>query len=164
MKQFILILLVLAGCGAEQACQSSGRVSRRTPRIGDCTPEQVSPRVNPQLQYAVELFSNDATRHEVPCQTTPIVGFSSDMGPDKKKGVVGYCIDNWEVRVLTSYWQTASATDRLLLMYHELGHCALGLDHLDGEIDIMNSYLLDDVTAEKEWDDLVNKMFERKKK
>jgi hypothetical protein len=86
------------------------------------------------------------------------------MGPDKKKGVVGYCIDSWEVRVLTSYWQTASATDRLLLMYHELGHCALGLDHLDGEIDIMNSYLLDDVTAEKEWDDLVNKMFERKKK
>jgi hypothetical protein len=49
-------------------------------------------------------------------------------------------------------------------MYHELGHCALGLGHHEGEPDIMNSYLLDEVTAEKKWDELVNKMFERKKK
>jgi len=40
----------------------------------------------------------------------------------------------------------------------------LGLDHTDGEADIMNTYILSEPTAEKKWDELVNKMFERSKR
>jgi hypothetical protein len=86
------------------------------------------------------------------------------MPPELNSGVIGYCTHGGEIRFLTSFWATASATTRLVLAYHELGHCALGLDHHDGEADIMNTYLLNEVIADEEWDELVNKMFGRAKK
>ena len=159
MPRFLLLLSLLVSCGVEQACQSIGH--RREPQPGDCTVEQISPAVHSKLQYAVELFSADAIRNEVPCTRTPRIGFMRELPPDTSKNVVGYCRPGLEVRALTSYWRSASATERLVLMYHELGHCALGLDHHDGEPDIMNSYLLDEITSEKKWEELVNKMMGR---
>jgi len=166
MRRYLLLLAVLTGCGVDQGCQSSGRINRRLPPPvrSDCLPEHISPRVHDRVKYAIELFSQDATRHEVPCYRTPIIGFLPKMPPDLESGVIGYCTPGNEVRFLTPYWDYASATTRLTLVYHELGHCALGLDHTDSEADIMNTYILSEPTAEKKWDELVNKMFERSKR
>jgi hypothetical protein len=164
MKRFLLLISLLVGCGAEQACQSSGGIIRQAPpQFGDCLPEHISPRVHDRVKYAIELFSQDATRHEAPCYKTPIIGFLPEMPPDLDSRVIGYCSPGSEVRFLTPFWEDSSATTRLTLVYHELGHCALGLDHTDGEADIMNTYLLDERTADSQWDELVTKMFERSK-
>jgi hypothetical protein len=159
MPRFLLLLSLLVSCGVEQACQSIGH--RRKPQPGDCTIEQISPAVHSKLQYAVELFSADAIRNGVPCVRTPRIGFMLELPPDSNKNVIGYCSPGLEIRILVNYWQTSAAAERLTLVYHELGHCALGLDHHDGEPDIMNTYILDEVTAEKRWDELVNKMMGR---
>ncbi len=164
--KYLLLLSLLTGCGLEQACHSTGRIVRREnpPAGSDCLPSSISPRVHDKLQYAVDLFSADATRHQVPCFRTGTIGFIPTLPKDVPPTTIGYCTHGVEVRIFTTYWQSAPATERLTLMYHELGHCALGLGHHEGEPDIMNSYLLDEVTAEKKWDELVNKMFERAKK
>ena len=162
MRRYLLLLAVLVGCGVDQGCQSSGRIIRQAPpQFGDCLPEHISPRVHDKVKYAVELFSADATRHEVPCYRTPFIGFLPKMPPDMEPNVIGYCSPGSEVRFLTPFWEDSSATTRLTLVYHELGHCALGLDHTDGEDDIMNTYLLSERVADKKWDELVHKMMGR---
>ena len=163
MKRFLLLISLLVGCGAEQACQSVGKVDRRIPLPprGDCTPKQISLRIHSKVEYAVELFSQDALHHQVPCYRTPLIGFLPKMPDELGSGVIGYCSPGSEIRFLAPFWNEVSATTRLVLVYHELGHCALGLDHTDGENDIMNTYLLDERTADSRWNELVTKMMKR---
>lgn len=161
MSKYFLVSFLLLGCGVEQSCQSTATIP--TISSGPCTVEQVSPVIHSTFEYAVKQFSADALKQDVPCYQTRIIGFMQALPSDSPKNTIGYCLGYKEVRILQSFWDRASATERLTLLYHELGHCALNLDHTDGVPDIMNSYLLDDTTAEKQWDGLVNKMFERAK-
>lgn len=161
MTKYLWITFLLLGCGVEQSCQSTARIT--TLSYDTCTVEQVSPVIHPRFEYAIKLFSRDALKKEVPCYKTQIIGFMQTLPNDTPSNAIGYCLSYREVRVLKSFWESASSTERLTLLYHELGHCALGLDHVDGTPDIMNSYLLDERTADKRWDELVNTMFERAK-
>lgn len=55
------------------------------------------------------------------------MGFGSLKSPS-----VGLCsIKNGEVRITIdrAFWDTIGEEQREHLMYHELGHCAMGLDH-----------------------------------
>jgi len=117
------------------------------------------------VEYAVEQFAADAVGRDVPCYTVDTVGFLSKLPPElEDKDVVGFCKFPIEVRFMKRFWDNASANQRLALVYHELGHCALRLEHDDTMPDIMNSYLLPEYFVEKEWDSLVNKLFERAKR
>lgn len=164
MKYLLLSLLLLSGCSGTNYCESRITPTTNHRLKGDCYPEQLSRRVHPELQYGVSLFSADALNHNIPCQYTGTIGFTTTIPKDANPRTVGYCTSPVEVRFIKSFWEKSSATNRLVLMYHELGHCALGLDHVDSEADIMNSYLLDEVYAEQEWDNLVEKMFRRAKR
>jgi hypothetical protein len=113
---------------------------------------------------AIASFSKDAIRYEAPCYYTIVIGMTDNFPKDLPDSVIGYCISPIRLMIKTSFWNRSSATERLTLMYHELGHCALGQDHYDKAPDIMNTYLLDDVTAEKQWDKLVKTLFERTQK
>lgn len=162
--RYLFLFFIIVGCGLEQACQSTGYDRRRTViPIGECSTDQLSFKIHPKLEYAVELFSKDALKYNVPCQRTGRIGFALTLPKDVSPSTVGYCTPPYEVRMLATFWESASASERLALMYHELGHCALGLEHYEGKPDIMNSYILDSATAEKKWDSLVHNMFERAK-
>lgn len=61
------------------------------------------------------------------------VHFVDVMPSSMAPGVVGLCstspTDVPHISVLASYWQNIPEATREELMYHELGHCVLGLDH-----------------------------------
>jgi hypothetical protein len=158
----IAILVVATGCGSELSC---GSYKANTPPArqpySPCSETTIGGRVHPQLDFYVEQFASDAAKRSVPCYYTFTIGFQESRPPDIGETVIGYCRPGFELRVMNSFWRSSSGVERMVLMYHELGHCALGLDHLDGEPDIMNTYLLDEVTADKQWDKLINNMFGR---
>lgn len=64
--------------------------------------------------------------------------------------IIGYC-DGINVSINSTYWATADDTEKMLLVYHELGHCVLGHGH-DKDTDpvtgcplsVMNPYLPND--------------------
>jgi Putative phage metallopeptidase len=72
---------------------------------------------------------------------------------------VGVCyyfhIKYWRsIGIKKEYWESVSDVDREILMYHELGHCVMGLEHDDTLFDVgpfninnslMNSYTIPDV-------------------
>ena len=68
--------------------------------------------------------------------------------PDEYIGVCKTWSDGHkEVHIDKEWWESeyTNDTERLVLIYHELGHCALGRGHLDGftggkPTSIMNSY------------------------
>lgn len=53
-----------------------------------------------------------------------------------------------EIEIDPEWWAAASEGERKWLFYHELGHCALGLDHVDDPNHIMYSTVLTGVTVE----------------
>lgn len=58
---------------------------------------------------------------------------------------VGQCweFNTGEKKILIDprYWDVATECEREELMYHELGHCALGLDHNENVIDMGDSQI-----------------------
>jgi hypothetical protein len=108
----VLLALVLAGCGS-------------VPRL----------KTDPALEPYVESFKAEARRRGV--LTAPVVAVFDDLRhivpPVAGKTVLGTCTSG-VVRIDRTYWASLATTDadREALMYHELGHCALGRGHVEG--------------------------------
>ena len=164
MKYFVISLLFLVGCNGQQYCRSSITPTNTKTRVGDCYPDQIATRIHPELEVQVGVFSTDALNRDVPCHYTATIGFAKEVPEGAPPTTIGYCMSPFEVRIIRSFWDNASANQRMALMYHELGHCALRLEHVDDELDIMNSYIISDYAIEKNWDVLIEKMFRRAKK
>ncbi len=65
-----------------------------------------------------------------------------------------------EIKILRSYWNYASVQSKRVLVYHELGHCALSQDH--AEVDsqkIMAPSVLSDKASSPSWYSLVKDLF-----
>lgn len=66
---------------------------------------------------------------------------------------VGACIswgENREIHILEDFWVTASEARREMLIFHELGHCALSRGHKDDTVNsepisVMNSFIFSPV-------------------
>lgn len=94
-------------------------------------------RVDPSALPHVQQFKKEATDRGVFVDVTPIdveiVPSFSDVSVSRD--TVGICYTNGSadfgrISLLASFWEKASNSERENLMFHELGHCALGLDHL----------------------------------
>ena len=85
------------------------------------------------------------------------------------KGVIGYCSINNNsdgserdrtVSILKSAWVNFTWQTKRVLIYHELGHCALNLDHSpEGSGNIMDPYVLYDSESLPHWMELVDTEF-----
>ena len=56
--------------------------------------------------------------------------------PNLDGNEVGICytwLSNAEIVISLNYWQSADNNSRKILIYHELGHCALKLEHNNGK-------------------------------
>lgn len=163
MKRVIILSLLLTGCGDFFSC--GGKVSRTvaTPTPAACQLPALFTKLEKDISFQVGQFSADAIRYQASCYHT-IKGTIDETFPAKiEPSVIGYCQPSVHLAIRKSYWMRASATERMTLIYHEMGHCALGLDHEDDKPDIMNSYLLDESIADREWDSLIKILFERAK-
>ena len=62
--------------------------------------------------------------------------FNAQQFEDAESGVLGWCwMDHVprELIVSKSFWDTATPTERELVVLHELGHCALHREHLNNK-------------------------------
>jgi hypothetical protein len=46
------------------------------------------------------------------------------------------------ITILRGYWERAHPIERMSIMYHELGHCLLKLDHVEGPTNLMSPMAL----------------------
>jgi hypothetical protein len=161
MKKYLLPLALLStSCGSALACKTEV-IPRRDQGPAPCTVDNMVYMFNEKLRPQIESFSADALKRGVPCLKTRKAIMEDKFPEGVGANVIGYCQAPWTISFLKSYWDKASAADRMTLVYHELGHCALNLDHYDEGQDIMNTYLLPGDIAEEKWDKLVNNMFGR---
>lgn len=86
---------------------------------------------------------------------------------------IGYCgpylpIHPWALpRIITIHpdnWNRLGEMQRLSLVYHEMGHCVLGLDHIEdggggGETNLMHPVQQSELTIRLNWDSMVKGMF-----
>ena len=103
--------------------------------------------VDPALEYYVKSFEEDSG--VMVTYTVDIVDILGDG--DQSFNTIGLCIENTEtterlfhrkrvkntktVQIQRSWWESRGSgsylgeEERMLLIYHELGHCSLGLEH-----------------------------------
>lgn len=112
MKVIISMMLLLVLC----SCSSfRGELNE--------TDEQIDKEFRP---YAIEFQRQFKVRVRVPMMFT-----------DEEVHYAGVCIsaqDGYrEIRVKRSEWKKISEAQKENLIIHELGHCVLGLPHVDGQ-------------------------------
>lgn len=103
MKRFLILLTLASSCGPN------------TPIIVD---DALAPYVH-KFEKDIDVRVSNVS-----------VGFGPTSG-----NVVGKCLLHGSYRKITikkDYWDSVSEVQKEQLMYHELGHCALGLGHEDG--------------------------------
>ena len=157
----LLFTIFLFGCGRDDFNKVD--YSQVSYYDKPCTVENLFSRgYNKLLHEQIFKFSIDARKRKVPCFTSESALFVDEL-INNEKTAVGYRDFSYGIFINHDYWMWASSQTRLTIIYHELGHCALGLDHHTDELDIMNKYLQPDIVVYKQWDELVNKMFNRKR-
>lgn len=152
----------LFGCGAEQYQTSA---SKRGP--APCNfKASVSGPVDADLYAEVLDFFRDAkTHHANDCARINGITMANtvdDMGYEPGSLVIGVCMWPRQIKILRPYWYQASPTLRSALIYHELGHCLLNLDHsAPRNINIMAPVILPEEIFEDHWSALLDKLFAR---
>ncbi len=86
--------------------------------------------VNPELELYIQSFEYESTRLGIPLQITNLrAGFGNAKlaGPT----AIGFCRRGRTPLIIIdqAYWNTATVMEREHLMFHELGHCILNLEH-----------------------------------
>lgn len=157
-----LFVYGLFGCGAEQYQVSA---SKRGPT--PCTLKaSISGPIDSELYSTVVDFFRDAkTHHANDCARINGITMANtvaDMGYEPSSLVIGVCMWPRQIKILRPYWYQASAALRSALIYHELGHCLLNLDHSSPEnINLMAPVILPEQVIEDNWSALVDKLFAR---
>ncbi len=105
--------------------------------VSSCSTEFEGTKVDDELIPYFELFKAEAAERgiEFDNEVAQIEGYLQNI-PDS--GVLGACRRNAEnenspqIFLDKPYWRTATNTEREYVMFHELGHCFLNLDHENG--------------------------------
>jgi hypothetical protein len=116
-----LLLMTLVGCG--QFDHITGRAPASDPRDSTTTDEAMLP-------YSI-MYEKD--------YGTSVSNISLGFGtiPEGKAGMCYTWRDKdgkiiWaQIKIDQLYWQTITEKQRMNLIYHEMGHCAQGRDHLN---------------------------------
>lgn len=92
--------------------------------------------VSSELKPYLDKFESYARANGIDVDSYSLsMSFSESMPKSDNGGfVIGYCqrsIEGQNVVIQGSYWNSASVSDREQLIFHELGHCLLGLSHND---------------------------------
>lgn len=98
--------------------------------------ERQSGSIDLTLNQYLETFVSRARDNGVSLDTYSLsMSFSESMPQSTSGGfAIGYCqrsVNSQNVVIKESYWNSASVSDREQLVFHELGHCLLGLSHND---------------------------------
>jgi len=134
-------------------------------------PKQFEPKAVKQepvlLEYA-KRFNDEYLGHTSSRISVGSIGLEFGQ---LSEPAVGTCFRSSErtwIVILPSYWDKASELDRLQLMYHELGHCALDQDHReviapsyrkDNRSSIMHTQMLSSEVFDTNYSGLIRELF-----
>jgi hypothetical protein len=129
-----------------------------------------NPEINKELIPYVEQFIEKCNLYNVDC--TSVDKFKIIYGeiPDSyifkllniplMKDVVGLCERNFNTITINSeYFNKVGPVHREMLVNHELGHCILGLQHVDNTQHLMNPYIIDQDDYVKYYQKIYDKIF-----
>jgi len=91
--------------------------------------------IDPSLQEYFNRFADEGALRNVPVDFTAsrIAGYLRII---TQSGVIGQCAhsDSKPNTVIVDkiYWNTATELEKEFVVFHELGHCVLNREHLDG--------------------------------
>ena len=159
MKTTILILLLATNCSTLPHCGINNLVWSFGSKDVECQMETFG-RVSPQLIPYVEDFRDDAIYYEAACWGTNYIRLVNNFSmPGFEDTVIGLCYPHIGVEILRSYWDDATEWEKKALVYHELGHCSLGLDHIQEHGIMLPS--LTPPRDEHEWVRMVEQLFKK---
>ena len=154
---YFLLIVLLSACSDEGA---------NTGQIGFQSDDEFFPTVTPELRPLYMAFEQEAALRGLTIDLTAeaVTGNIVQLG---NNAVLGLCRSDVpgepnRVAVDIEAWNNSSDAFREVIVFHELGHCILGREHLDAEengvcISLMNSGLsgceiiLDDAQVRKEY-------------
>jgi hypothetical protein len=125
MRYLLLLLLMVASCGPKPE-------------------DQLNLHIDQEFFIYVDVFEDETG---IKVNRTGI-RFEDKLSDPKR---IGECFkyrgsEEGEVRILKSWWDDTSETNRMILIMHELGHCTLNKGHNDAMFNdgcpksMMNSY------------------------
>lgn len=167
----LTIALVHAGCNSESKQDEGGVLP---PMVGKPKKTPIPPdpyySTDPTFEPFIYDFKVDAERYSG--GVIDVTNLRVTFGDTRHRGgrVVGYCefLNNGQnhVAIKKEFWDSASDYDRISLLYHELGHCALFRAHriqfrVDNlyPISLMYSFLVREIKFMPFFDDYMQEMF-----
>lgn len=162
MIRFFLIALLtagmaLSGCGAE---------IEQEPVKVLCDSGLQKARVDEQVsKYVLEFYEELQKREKKVCYlVTSIRIVPNQLIFDETKRAAGLCYSQTRsyIEISGPSWEIFDEWQRRALVFHELGHCVLGLDHSPrSAINIMAPVVLPSAIAKAHWPALVDKLFNK---
>lgn len=165
MKYIVIYLLGLflgacVACGTDDIFQQPPTYTTPTNRIYETD-------IDEELELFVTLFMRDCEARRTDCKKKlerikeiKVVDMP-DLDKTDNEIVIGLCYDNIFNRRVHINRAIIDHTDRYLqaLMYHELGHCMYGLDHLKESDRLMSPAMPSIMVLIQDWPELVEEFF-----
>jgi len=163
MGRFLVFALpLLASCGSPSKLHPTPKV---VPMVNQSIPSFPDDLDIKLITY--EFYANAQALGVATDPSTLSIEFVDTYG--KCSNIAGQC--EWStyddkqvggkiITLLKARWLVGTPQFKKTLLFHELGHCALNLDHtLDNSGSIMQPILLNDQSASLLWLDLVKELF-----
>lgn len=152
--------VLLTGCGTiqDEFHQATQAEDVYLP-VEDCPMRALARTHEMTFTGYLKQFQKMARVYDVGCYKTKQMYFDDKMPSDI---TVAYCVPGERVVVSRKKWETLEPIEKKVLIFHELGHCALNMDHTSKDsVDIMTPELLDPELASDNWGYLVGELFTR---
>lgn len=131
------------------------------------TAKTSGPKIDKELQRFVDEFMLDCEARRTDCAkklgriSSITVATIPDENPNDNELVVGLCYDRFFTHRIEINKEIINKPDMYLrvLMYHEIGHCAYGLDHEKEPDMIMSPMMPGLLTLLQHWSSMVTDFF-----
>ncbi|NNE26861.1 MAG: hypothetical protein HKN09_08460 [Saprospiraceae bacterium] len=116
---FLLSILIIGAC--------------ETSTFNDTAEQGIYPEVDQSLWIYFERFEDEAAKRGIPInlKTLGITGVVENIQETNVAGTCQYGQHIAHVTIDLNFWQSSSFYNREFVVFHELGHCALKLNHND---------------------------------
>lgn len=136
----ILTTLLITACNFETLTEESSQNS-------DAENTKEYPLVNSELWIHFENFEKEALRRNISLDLVElqVTGSITDIPEDGVAGTCRYGLHIHQVTIDQAYWNAVGSLRREMVVFHELGHCVLGLRHREADnndgicLSLMNS-------------------------
>ena len=125
---YILMLAMLVNCGPFNRASNIYTPDNFLEVINNYLDDREYYTGSREVNYPIDIYFSDLEEPKIGlCITKKYVYLD------------GKVVYKKEIAIDMKYWLKTTNCKRKLIMYHELGHCDLGLDHVTNKIHIMNS-------------------------